>query len=389
MPRTLIAVIRAGYLELRFGLWAVAREVDGWRQAARAIPDGPLREDALGALERKRANIDGAALFWTLPSRRCLELLRLLVAFEVLADFLDCVSERAPDPHNGQQLHRALHEALDATLTTSDYYRFHPWRDEGGYTLALVDRCRQALASLPSNKQVRPRLTRAAQLLQVLALNHDPDAARRDDSLCAWAATQFPHGESLAWFELAAAASAWLPVLALVAYAADPSGRPETAEAIYSAYMPWISLAGTMLDSYGDAEEDHAAGEHSYIAHYPPGQADRRVGELVRRAISEASQLPNGARHVAVASCMIAMYLSKDSSRAHARSAATRELARHAGSLQRLLIPVLRAWRVAYGQSSDRANRPPSGSHPCQPSRRQHRILAPPWFFDSSRIFRG
>jgi len=350
--------------------------VHSWRQAASAIPDGPLREDALHALAHKRANIDGAALFWTLPSRRCPELLRLLVAFEILADFLDCVSERAPDTRNGQQLHRALREALDATLPCSDYYHLHPWRQDGGYTLALVYRCRQTLASLPSQSEIRAPLRRAVELLEVLALNHDTNPARRDEKLRAWAATRFAQGEPLAWFELAAAASAWLPVLAMAAYAADPAGKPETAEAIFAAYMPWISLAGTMLDSYGDLEEDHDAAHHSYLAHYPLRQADRRVGELVARAISEASRLPNGPRHVAIASCMIAMYLSNDSSRTPARLAATRQLAHNAGPLQRLLIPALRAWRLAYGQTSDCIQPRRSGSRLQAPFRhRAHQII--------------
>jgi tetraprenyl-beta-curcumene synthase len=369
-PRALIAILRSAYRELWYGLREVADEVHHWRRAALAIPDRPLREDALGALDRKRANIDGAALFWTLPRRRCPELLHLLVAFEVLADYLDCVSERSPDTHNGLQLHRSLHEALDPALTVSDYYRHNTWRDDGGYVRALVERCRQAVRLLPSYEQVRPLATRAAQLAQVLALNHDPDPVRRDAALAAWAAANFPPGGQLVWFELAAGASAWLTVLALLAYAADPGGSAHTAEAISEAYL-WVSLAGTMLDSYGDVGEDEQAGAHSYIAHYPPDHASARVGEILHHATLEASHLPHGERHVAVASCMAAMYLSKDSTRTPASIDTTRELARCAGALPRLLIPVLCGWRIAYGQTFDRAPQPPT------PTRRRLPTSAP------------
>jgi tetraprenyl-beta-curcumene synthase len=111
----------------------VSGEVDRWRTFAGDIPDDALRHDALAAIKDKRANIDGAALFWTLPRVRSRELLRLLVAYEILADFLDCTSERAAHAGtaNGRQLHRALIEALDPDLEVSDYYRYHPWARDG------------------------------------------------------------------------------------------------------------------------------------------------------------------------------------------------------------------------------------------------------------------
>src|SRR6267378_4196172 len=92
--RALAALGCAATRELRWGLRDVSREVDRWRNLAAAIPDDALRQDALEAIDRKRANIDGAALFWTLPRARSPALLRVLVAYEILADFLDCTSEK-------------------------------------------------------------------------------------------------------------------------------------------------------------------------------------------------------------------------------------------------------------------------------------------------------
>jgi cytochrome P450 len=50
---------------------------------------------------------------------------------------------------------------------------------------------------------------------------------------------------------------------------------------------------------------------------------------------------------------MVAMYLSKDSSRAPESRSATQQLARAAGPLPRTLTPVLRVWRVIYGLQTD------------------------------------
>jgi tetraprenyl-beta-curcumene synthase len=353
-------------------LRAVSSEVARWRELAKAIPDPRLREDALHALERKRANIDGAAFFWTLPRSRSPRLLRLLVAYECLADYLDCAHERAADAgvQNGLQLHRALVDAIHPTVPTGDYYRLHPWRDDGGYLAALVECCRENVAQLPAFEQVRPFALRAARLAQVLAINHEPDGDRRDQALAAWAALHFPDQGELAWFEWTAAASAWLTVLALLALAADEGARAAEAAATFDAYLPWVSLAGTMLDSLSDAAEDRESGAHSYIAHYPtPSEAIRRVGEITSRALTGLRGLPGAERHLVLASCMVAMYLSKDGKDGQRHLGAARLIAERAGPLTRALIPVLRAWRVLYGQQSDgapaaRRRLPPSAPLP-------------------------
>jgi tetraprenyl-beta-curcumene synthase len=339
--------------ELRWGLREVASEVDCWRTFAASIPDDALRHDALAAIERKRANIDGAALFWTLPRARSRELVRLLVAYEILADFLDCTSERAADAGtaNGLQLHRALIEAVDADLEISDYYRYHPWVRDGGYLRALVESCRERCVRLPSYEAARPLLHRAARLTQVLALNHEPDPTRRDALLRAWARMQFAGDGELAWFEWTGGASAWLTVLALFALAADPGRDSPEAKETYAVYLPWVSLTGTMLDSYGDIAEDAANAAHSYIAHYAGTEvAARRIAEILLRSLEGAASLRDGERHVVLASCMVAMYLSKDTVRTPQTWALTQRLTHAAGPLTRLLLPALRAWRLIYGQ---------------------------------------
>lgn len=336
---------------------AVSREVRGWRTRASSIPDETLRADALRSLKSKRASTDGAALFWTLPDGRCPNLLRLLVAFEVMADFLDNVSERGvrAGPANGIQLHVALSEALDPGGPMSVYYQHHPWRGDGGYLPALVGACREHCAQLPHYGHVRSPAIRAATLARMLGLNHELDPQLRDTALREWARREARSWEEeLAWFESTAAASGWLTVLALLALAAGGEPEEGRVRAICAAYLPWISLVATMLDSYADQAEDAAGAQHSYIAHYPCAEvAVERVGEIVREAARRARALPDGARHTVIVACMVAMYLSKDSSRTPQMRANTRNLAAAGGSLSRLLLPVLRIWRVVYSQRDE------------------------------------
>jgi cytochrome P450 len=349
-PRTLVALGRAAARELVWGTAAVAREIEHWRALAQVIPDPPLREDALHALDNKRAHIDGAALYWTLATRRSTTALRALIAFEVVADYLDNTSERGAHVgmHNGFTLHAALIAALDPTHGVPDYYRFHPWREDGGYLRCLIETCQTLVQELPSYAIVKPLVLRAAEHAQVLAaVNHEPNATRRDNALRTWAQTRYGQRDELASFESTAGASAWLTVLALLAYAADPDGSSGEAQAIYAAYLPWISLAATMLDSYGDVDEDAHAGTHSYIDHYASSDdATACIAEILQRAFTEASALPNSARHVVIAACMVAMYLTAPSVRTAKNATRTRTYVSASGPLTRALLPVLRLWRL-------------------------------------------
>ena len=332
---------------------AVAREIEHWRALAQAIPDPSLREDAVHALDNKRAHIEGAALYWTLATRRSPTALRVLVAFEIMADYLDNTSERGAHVgmHNGFALHSALIAALDPTHDVPDYYRFHLWREDGGYLHCLIATCQTLVQELPSYTTVKPLVVRAAKHAQALAaVNHEPEAARREDALRTWAESHNTHAGDLASFEFTAGGSAWLTILALLAFAADPDGDSGEAQAIYAAYLPWISLAATMLDSYGDVAEDARASTHSYIGHYTSSNnATARISGIVQRAFTEASTLPKGERHVVIAGCMVAMYLTEPSVD---NTASACVLVLSGGALTRALLPVLRLWRHGMGRRS-------------------------------------
>lgn len=341
--------------ELTYVLPRVSSEIQLWRERALAIPDGPIREDALGALSTKRFNPEGAALFSVLARRHDPRLLRLLVAFQVLLDFLDSTTERTvPRPvEDGAQLHLALAEALQPGAPLSDYYRFHPWRDDGGYLSALVTSCQECCAMLPSYSQVRPLAVRAARRCAVQGINHDPDPARREQTLRRWARLEFADEweRELSWWELTAAASSTVGIHALLAKAAEPGVTAEEARRVDAVYMPWVCAASTMLDSYVDEAVDVVSEGHSYVRHYPsPAIAARRVCELMRRSICEARRLRGGARHALIVAGMAAMYLSADEARTPAMRTTTERFLDAGGSLPRLLLPILRVWRIAYAQ---------------------------------------
>jgi tetraprenyl-beta-curcumene synthase len=353
--RQLRVLGEAAVRELTWVLPAVARDVQTWRSIARAIPDGPIRQDALSSLAGKRGHTDGAALFCILPRSREPALLRLLVAYEIMWDFLDSVNERgaAAGQVNGKQLHLALVDGLDPDRPLSDYYRYHPWRNDGGYLNALVQTCRDACSLLSSYEVVRPLLIQEAWRAQVLAINHELDPSRRDESLLQWSRQEWPNGHEASWYELTGATSASLTIHALLALAAEPCVSFSVLTRVHRAYGPWISAATTMLDSYVDQTEDAINNDHSYVAHYPTADiATRRISALISRSIQEATNLPDGERHILIVACMTAMYLSKDSAWTTAMRPRTHRILGTAGPLVRLLLPILRLWRIGYSQRS-------------------------------------
>ncbi len=268
-------------------------------------------------------------------------------------DFLDNVNERETDGGNGRQLHLALVEALDPQRALSDYYRHHRWRDDGGYLRALVESCREGCAQLPGYSRVRSMLCRETGRALVLGINHELEPGLRDGELQRWADRECAGHREASWFELSGAASASLTVHALLALAAESVASEREIKAVLAAYFPWIAATSTMLDSYVDQAEDASVGGHSYLSHYPSLDiATQRVGELVERSVCGARRLDRGHRHAVIATCMIAMYLSKDSARTPAMHTTTRSLAHCGGTLAVLMLPILRLWRILYALRS-------------------------------------
>jgi tetraprenyl-beta-curcumene synthase len=337
---------------LLWGLRAASREIRRWQSSARLIPDVPIREDALQTLERKRTHIVGAGLFWILPDQRDMRLLRLLIAYEIILEFLDEAHERAGGERNGRQLHRALIEALDPTAPISDYYSAHPWSNDGGYLRTLVEACREGCASLSFYADVRELLLQnARRCAQAQGLNHRLTPAERGDGLRAWAESEFRGELHASWWEMTAAASSSVGVHALLALAA--CSQRHDWDQVNAAYVPWICAVSTLLDSYADQLRDAAEDSHSYLAYYTtPEVATERLAELIRRAALAACGLEHGERHAVIAASMIAMYLSNEAVRAPDKRAGTARLTHAGGTLTRVLLPALRLWRIAYAQRS-------------------------------------
>ena len=100
----------------------VRAELRMWERLAATIPDAQLRAHALSTLTTERLSAAGAALFATTLKHHDPVLVRTLVAYQVICDYLDTLSEQpSADPiANGMTLHRALADAVAPSTAPAD-----------------------------------------------------------------------------------------------------------------------------------------------------------------------------------------------------------------------------------------------------------------------------
>jgi tetraprenyl-beta-curcumene synthase len=288
-------------------------------RSAEAIPDDRLRADALAAHREKGSNSEGlAALAVLAPAEHRAPVARSLVAYQLMLDYLDGVSERpSNDPlANGLALHGAFEAALDPGADPQDYYAHSQAREDGGYLAELIGTCRAPLQELPSYSAVRPALMRQARLCrESQALNHALRFTSVDGQIDEWArrtVTDVGIDAEFEWWELiAAAAASSLCVGALLALAARPGVDGAQALAVESAYFPWTSGLNALLDSLVDLDEDPV--EASHLRRYQSfDQAAERLGVIAAGARARVSELPDGRLHEAILAAMGSLYLVED-----------------------------------------------------------------------------
>jgi tetraprenyl-beta-curcumene synthase len=251
------------------------REIRRWTDAAAAIPDPALRRTATGAIAVDASNAEAAAAFAVMapPTRTCAAI-ELLVAYQVLLDYVDALGERIrADPLlRGFAIGTALSAALARPRSAIS---LDPLGDDGGYLVALVAACRARLWQLPAAAAIEQQAVAAARrCAQALAHTHSAARSGSEDRLRRWTSAQ-PATAGYSWWEIAAGGNSDLAVLALLAAAADPATTPDDAAAVAAAYWPHVCVLSTLLDSLVDYERDATTGNFSFVALYPDRAAMR------------------------------------------------------------------------------------------------------------------
>ncbi|MDW5592970.1 DUF2600 family protein [Conexibacter stalactiti] len=300
-------------------------EIARWRTRASAIPEPAARRLALETLDAEHLNAEAAAVFSLLAPRRARgAVVRLLVPWQIMYDYLDTITEQpAHDPLNrSRRLHRALAAAIEpASRRSSDDFD----AGDGHYLLSLVDTCRQRFWQLPAASAIAPSAAiEARRCAEAQSQTHAAMLTGRMTELRDWAAHDRAE-HKLDWWESAAAGISSLGVHALLAAAADRATGTADARAIAQSYA-FVCALSTMLDSLVDVDADSHTGNFSYFSAYPDAtSAATGMRKLAARSVQSAERLHRGPSHRIIVSGLAAFYLSLPSAHATPTTAAGTE----------------------------------------------------------------
>lgn len=283
-------------------------EIRRWAAAAAAIPDPTLRQHATNAIAVDAGNAEAVAAFAAMTPR-CQRpvTVELLVAYQILVDYVDTLGERvcADQLLRGLQMGLALAAALAAPAASLN---LDSLGDDGGYLAGLVVACRQRFWQLPSAASVQSEATVAAvRCAHALAHTHTATHYGRTTELREWSLTE---GAELGytWWEIAAGGNSSIAILALLAAAADPLTTSSAAATIAAAYWPHVCVMSTMLDSLVDYERDTVSGEFSFVSQYrDQGELNRGLIRATEWSLAAARPLRHSHTHMMIV-CGVAGY---------------------------------------------------------------------------------
>jgi tetraprenyl-beta-curcumene synthase len=326
----------------------VQRELAGWKRYAQTIPDPVLRAQALHKLTVERLNPEAAAFFAVLaPRHERPGVVRLIVAYQLLYDYLDAVNELpgCTSLRNGLQLHRALVDAVLPDRQTADYYRHNLRCKDGGYLHALAETCKRLVRTLAASARIESLLLHAVQRVGEAQSHNHAIASDGEGGLVAWCLQHATGGDYL-WWEVAAGGISCLAIHALFALAADPASTIEDAARVDAAYFPPVCAISALLDSLADHYSDLGTTNHSFTARYrDSAHAAERFVAIAAHATDLISALRNDRSHAIILAGIVVFYLSSPTVRAGFPVPVADGLARSIGPITRPMCAVMRLRR--------------------------------------------
>jgi tetraprenyl-beta-curcumene synthase len=357
-PRDALALLTTGITYWLTIAPTARSELRRWKRYARSIPDPVLRGHALGKLSNEALNPEAAAFFAVLaPKTSRSRLVRLIVAYQAMYDYLDAVNEEPTSSlSDGLQLHRVLLDTVQFQRTSTDYYTHHPQNNDGGYLDALINTCRDALDIFPSRVALTPALITAAKRCGEAQARNHAVLIEGYDQLIDWSEKQ-ARGSEYLWWELAAAGISCLAIHALFAAAATPKTTAHEARSIDAAYFPPVCAISALLDSLIDLPHDADTINHSFAAHYTSSShAAERYAAIIADAEEQLSGLWHARRHRIILAGITGYYLSApEAQTTFAHTVATRAI-RAASPVIWLILAVMRIRRLKHTTALSKEN---------------------------------
>lgn len=335
---------------LRTVLPRVERELARWKEVAAGAEDGELARHASASIALKRFHAQGGAVYACWSKRKREPLIRFIVAYQTISDYLDNLCDRAGcfDCKAFRTLHTSMLDALeDPGTVTGDYYEGYPYSRDGGYLGRLVAECQDALGQLDGFASVREECRRLAGLYSDLQVYKHTTVADRVPLLAEWFRRHEADYPEIRWWEFAAASGSTLGIFVLAAASSDGALSRDDVLRMMDAYFPWICGLHILLDYFIDQTEDREAGDLNLVSFYGSDhEREARMLLFVERALRAAGSLKDAWFHRAIVKGLLALYLSDEKASSEAcRKTVARLLAR-GGSSARTMWMVCKAVRV-------------------------------------------
>lgn len=310
VPRNPLSLMSRVYKHI---LPEVRKELSAWRHTASEIPDPELRTQALASIDTKQFHCQGGAVYATidLPDRNVL--IRLIVSFQTISDYLDNLCDRSTsmDAEDFRLLHQSMLDAVNPDAKQHDYYALHKELNDGGYLSDLVETCQNCVRILPSYAVVMPYIIDLVSLytdLQVYKHIHPDD---REDALLNWWAMHKHRTPHLEWQEFAAATGSTLAVFMLFLAATDTGLSDDGAASIHKSYFPHVCCLHIMLDYLIDQEEDQSGGDLNFCNYYKDTEMMlERITMIAESARRDVTAIPSSPFHRMIIEGLLALYLS-------------------------------------------------------------------------------
>ena len=288
------------------------KQYENW---ALCIPNVELRTQALNSMNSKKFHADGGSLYALLSLHAVEPLVRFIVAFQTISDYLDNLCDRSTslDPVDFAQLHQSMIDAVDplADPFQTNYYQYREDQDDGGYLRRLVGECQAVLAELPSFHLVWNYVDQWVRLYGELQTHKHVVIQERESRLIAWWQKNEMLAPELYWWEYAAATGSTLGVFVLCSMAANPELKVDHIEKIAASYFPWMGGVHIILDYLIDQEEDRVSGDLNFVSYYEhEEQTKERIQWMINRTLLSLQNVPNRNFHQLIVQGLLGLYLS-------------------------------------------------------------------------------
>lgn len=308
-----------------------------WKQRARQIPDPELRKQALASIETKTFHCEGGAILALLAKEKADEVIRFIVAYQTISDYLDNLCDRSTslDPLDFRALHESMFHALTPDANHTDYYRFRQEKDDGGYLCALVETCQDFLKSLSEYKVIASTLHELAGYYCDLQVHKHVSHEERVPRLQSWFERYRNGLPPMSWYEFSACAGSTLGIFCIVSYAMAGSFTDQRTRELKDGYFPWVQGLHILLDYFIDQDEDRRGGDLNFCFYYENREMMmERLAHFIEQADQSIDRLPDSRFHRMINRGLLGIYLADDKVRRqkHVRRLAARIIRRGGGS---------------------------------------------------------